>query len=68
MNSGYGWQRWQQTWIGSSASSNVTMYPYALQPVPSHPRPLRWAVEGPSGDREWLDAQIAEVCEMATAA
>jgi len=51
-----------QTWISSGTSAIPYYYP--------QPNYLPSVAEAPKelGDREWLDAQVAEVCELAVAA
>jgi hypothetical protein len=49
-----------------ASSSNVTIYPTAISF--SDPNPLRQVLDSPTAEltgREWLDAQIEEVCALA---
>ena len=62
-NATSGW--WPQ--ITTSGTSGV-YYPAVVY---QQPPPLPSVLDGPSApldDREWLDAQIAEVCDLAVAA
>lgn len=64
-------QGWQQQWYGSmnaTSNTNVTIFPSVI----GYSQPsLGSVLESPSKvltDREWLDAQIGEVCDLAVAA
>ena len=67
-SNGWGWDN-STTWITTSSGTGSFYLPssgYYLQPAPSLPS----VADAPAEltDREWLDAQVAEVCELARAA
>jgi hypothetical protein len=63
-----GWQqRWtlsdNTTWSGSFSGTDITVYP-AVVAMPQPPT----AKPDDSGPLGWLRGQVAEICELATAA
>lgn len=65
----FGGQNWSGSFISTITTTDTTTYPAYGYPQP--PLVITPVLESPSaelGDREWLDAQVAEVCELAAAA
>lgn len=68
------WLNWSQSSGGATyypttittSGTNLTPFPLYVQPQPL-PSVME-AVGAPMGDRDWLDSQIAEVCDLAQAA